>query len=152
MNHKAVEQAGDWRPKVVWGLCFIVLAGGLAGLELSFRYGWGFLPDDKQLELMIGASFGLSGITVAVVGLLLSIWVAQKIYEDVKRRAFFRLLILSLTGGVVLGFSAGICGLAVLGGSGGQDLKEAVPYLFLATPYFITLGVVGSVLAILWTR
>ncbi|MCH8008725.1 MAG: hypothetical protein IIC91_07660 [Chloroflexi bacterium] len=91
---------------------------------------------------------------MAVVGLLLGMWITTNMGGDETNDAdegadFFRLLILSLLASIYVGFTAGICALAVLGGVGGQELREAVPYLFIGTLYMISIGLTGSVVAVL---
>lgn len=141
----ASTQCGMISGDVLFLLLFIA---GLATLEFTFWQYWGYLPNDDNLTLILSASFGLGGITVAVVGLLLSLWVTTNM-KGTEGSSFFRWLIISLLASIFVGFSAGMCALAALGGIGGQELREAVPYLFIGTLYMISIGLTGSVVAIL---
>ena len=126
----------------------VVFSLGLVGCELSFGLGWGFTPQDDQLRTIASSGLALSGITVAVVGLLLTLYITRALHNDDKGPAFRNLVIL-LTAATVAGFSTSMAALAALEGVGGSDLREVIPYGFLGVVYSISVGLAISTIEIL---
>ena len=125
-----------------YALAFVL---GLAGCLAGFRFGWRFVPDDELLGTILESSLSLSGITIAVVGLLLTLYVTQQLGVEGKKKYVFMFLIPALTLASLLGFTTSLVSLAVLGSVASSRYREVVPYLFLAVLYTISGGIVIAV-------
>lgn len=119
----------------------------LIGIPLAV-FVWAPLDSTSaKLNVLMASAFGLGSVLVAVIGILLAIFDSGNL-RNTKAGKPFLVMVYMLCSATVASFFVGLASLWL--GSGGTPsiMREALPYVLIASTYTVVVGVLAAVIQI----